>query len=157
LGNQRNPRLAVYDLLYLENLEHRGLYIGISRYLIQSFPDNTWPHGGSFGNSASQAEKRYGPPPAKKDQRPSYVPPKPYMKTIEHNPSPDFAASDTSALQAGQKVEHQKFGFGEVIGVEGSAHNPVATVRFQYNGDKKIMLNYAKLRIIDDQSGSSTS
>jgi DNA helicase-2/ATP-dependent DNA helicase PcrA len=70
------------------------------------------------------------------------------MKTIEHNPSPDFVASDTSALQVGQKVEHQKFGFGEVVGMEGSAHNPIATVKFQYNGEKKIMLNYAKLRIV---------
>jgi len=106
-------------------------------------------HGGGFGNSADQAEKRYGPPPAKKDSRPSYVPPKPYMKTIEHNPSPDFVASDTSGLQIGQKVEHQKFGFGEVVGMEGSAHNPIATVRFQYNGEKKIMLNFAKLRIVE--------
>jgi len=106
-------------------------------------------HGGGFGNSAAQAEKKYGPPPAKKDNRPAYIPPKPYMKTIEHNPSPDFIASDTSALQVGQKVEHQKFGFGEVMSMEGSAHNPIATVRFQYNGEKKIMLNYAKLRIVE--------
>jgi DNA helicase-2/ATP-dependent DNA helicase PcrA len=106
-------------------------------------------HGGGFGNSADQAEKRYGPPPAKKDARPSYIPPKPYMKTIEHNPSPDFVASDTSGLQVGQKVEHQKFGFGEVVGMEGSAHNPIATVKFQYNGEKKIMLNFAKLRIVE--------
>jgi DNA helicase-2/ATP-dependent DNA helicase PcrA len=105
-------------------------------------------HGG-YGNSASQAEKKYGPPPAKKDQRPSYVPPKPYMKTIEHNPSPDFVASDTSGLQVGQKVEHQKFGFGEVTSVEGNANNPIATVKFQYNGEKKIMLNFAKLRIVE--------
>jgi len=105
-------------------------------------------HGGGYG-SAAQAEKKYGPPPAaKKDAKPSYVPPKPYMKTIEHNPSPDFMASDTSALQVGQKVEHQKFGFGEIVGMEGSEHNPIATVKFQYNGEKKIMLNYAKLRII---------
>ena len=105
-------------------------------------------HGGGFG-SAAQAERKYGPPPAaKKDTKPSYVPPKPYMKTIEHNPSPDFVASDTSALQVGQKVEHQKFGFGEIVGMEGSEHNPIATVKFQYNGEKKIMLNYAKLRII---------
>lgn len=103
---------------------------------------------GGFGNAAAQAEKKYGPPPNKKDTRPAYIPPKPYMKTIEHNPSPDFIASDTSALQVGQKVEHQKFGFGEVVSMEGSAHNPVATVRFQYNGEKKIMLNYAKLRIV---------
>ena len=106
-------------------------------------------HGNGFGNSAANAEKKYGPPPAKKETKPSYVPPKPYMKTIEHNPTPDFAASDTSALQPGQKVEHQKFGFGEVMSIEGSAHSPIATVRFQYNGEKKIMLNFAKLRIVE--------
>ena len=71
------------------------------------------------------------------------------MKTIEHNPSPDFVPSDTTSLQVGQKVEHQKFGFGEVVSMEGSAHNPIATVKFQYNGEKKIMLNYAKLRIVE--------
>lgn len=99
-------------------------------------------------STASQAEKRYGPPPAKKETKPTYVPPKPFVKTVEHNPSPDFVASDTSALQVGQKVEHQKFGFGEVVGMEGSAHNPIATVKFEHNGEKKIMLNYAKLRIV---------
>ena len=103
--------------------------------------------GGSFGSTAA-AERKYGPPPNKKETKPAYAPVKPYMKTIEHNPSPDFVASDTSALQVGQKVEHQKFGFGEVVSVEGSAHNPIATVKFQYNGEKKIMLNYAKLRIV---------
>lgn len=106
-------------------------------------------HGSSFGNTASQAEKKYGPPPTKKETKPTYVPPKPFVKTIEHNPGPDFVASDTSALQVGQKVEHQKFGFGEVVGMEGSAHNPIATVKFEHNGEKKIMLNYAKLRIVE--------
>ena len=66
-----------------------------------------------------------------------------------HVPSKDFIASDTSNLQAGQKVEHQKFGFGEVMKMEGSAHNPIATVKFDLNGEKKIMLNYAKLRIME--------
>lgn len=70
-------------------------------------------------------------------------------QTKEHTPSPDFAASDTSNLQAGQKVEHQKFGFGEVIKMEGASHNPIATVKFELNGEKKIMLNYARLRIIE--------
>ena len=51
-------------------------------------------------------------------------------------------------LKEGQKVEHQKFGFGEVMKMEGAAHNPIATVKFEHNGEKKIMLNYAKLRII---------
>ena len=114
------------------------------------------PQGSAFErmnggwNSASNAEKRYGPPPGKKSaETPSYMKPQsPYQKVIEHKPSEDFVASDTSGLQVGQKVEHQKFGFGEVIKMEGAAHNPIATVKFEHNGEKKIMLNYAKLRIL---------
>ena len=68
---------------------------------------------------------------------------------MEHVPTEGFAASDTSNLKAGQKVEHQKFGFGEVVKMEGASHNPIATVRFENNGEKKIMLNYAKLRIVE--------
>jgi DNA helicase-2/ATP-dependent DNA helicase PcrA len=97
-------------------------------------------------DSPAQAEKRYGPP--SQAGKPSYVTPKPAAKTVEHIPSPDFAASDTSGLEAGQRVEHQKFGFGEVMKLEGSAHNPIATVKFDTIGEKKIMLNYAKLRIL---------
>src|SRR4028119_1468453 len=93
------------------------------------------------------ADSRYGPPPPQQESRASYIA-KPIIKTVEHVPSEDFAASDTTNLQAGQKVEHQKFGFGEVIKMEGAAHNPIATVKFEHNGEKKIMLNYAKLRII---------
>jgi DNA helicase-2/ATP-dependent DNA helicase PcrA len=102
-------------------------------------------HGGWGNRAASEAEKRYGPPPK---TTPAYITPKPPSKTVEHVPSPDFVPSDTSNLQVGQRVEHQKFGFGEVIKMEGSAHNPIATVKFELNGEKKIMLNYAKLRIV---------
>jgi DNA helicase II / ATP-dependent DNA helicase PcrA len=101
---------------------------------------NNWSN-----NNAAQAEKRYGAP---QKTTPSYIAPKAPPKTIEHTPTADFVASDTSNLQAGQKVEHQKFGFGEVLKMEGAAHNPIATVKFELNGEKKIMLNYAKLRIL---------
>ena len=81
-------------------------------------------------------------------QKPSYlVPNRPQTK--EHIPSADFKASDTSNLRVGQKVEHQRFGFGEVMKMEGAVHNPIATVKFEHNGEKKIMLNYAKLRIVE--------
>ncbi|HNP21045.1 MAG TPA: 3'-5' exonuclease [Panacibacter sp.] len=105
---------------------------------------------GGFG-SAARAERQYGPPPARQDanKKPSYLPAQPAApKVVEHKPSEDFIPSDTSSLQAGQKVEHQKFGFGEVIKMEGASHNPIATVKFEHNGEKKIMLNYAKLRIL---------
>lgn len=103
--------------------------------------------GGNSGNAAA-AERKYGPPPSRKPSaKPEYLPVQP-PKVVTHVPSADFVASDTSQLQAGQKVEHQKFGFGTVSSVEGSAHNPVATILFEKNGEKKIMLNYAKLRIV---------
>ncbi|MBK8090093.1 MAG: ATP-binding domain-containing protein [Chitinophagaceae bacterium] len=100
-------------------------------------------------NDAAQVEKKYGAPPKKQSSTPSYITPPSRPQTVEHKPAADFVASDTSNLQEGQKVEHQKFGFGEVMKMEGSAHNPIATVKFELNGEKKIMLNYAKLRIID--------
>lgn len=110
-----------------------------------------WGNSSAFdrlhGNT-SQDEKRYGPPPGKTEQKSSYIA-KPIIKTVDHVPSADFAASDTSKLKAGQKVEHQKFGYGEVVKMEGAAHNPIATVKFEHNGEKKIMLNYAKLRIVE--------
>ena len=107
-----------------------------------------------FGNLAAAAEKKYGAPPAKKPltakTKPEYLPiVPPSTKVVEHQAGADFIASDTSGLQTGQKVEHQKFGFGIVGKIEGSAHNPIATIQFELNGEKKIMLNYAKLRIVE--------
>ena len=92
----------------------------------------------------------FGSSPKKTEEKPGYLPPKPPVtQPIVHLPSADFKPSDTSELRAGQKVEHQKFGFGEVLKMEGAAHNPIATIKFQLNGEKKIMLNYAKLRIVE--------
>ena len=103
--------------------------------------------GGGF-NTTQRAEKQYGAPPAKKPAETFYSKPA-TNKAVEHRPSENFEASDTSNLQVGNKVEHMKFGFGEVMKMEGAAHNPIATVNFDLNGEKKIMLNYAKLRIVE--------
>jgi len=87
--------------------------------------------------------------PVVESRKPAYVVPAARPQVKEHTPSENFMPSDTTNLQVGNKVEHQKFGFGEVTKMEGSAHNPIATVKFELNGEKKIMLNYAKLRIVE--------
>ena len=102
-----------------------------------------------MGGWGANKDSSYGAPEKKKSSAPSYITPPQRQQTKEHVPSADFKPSDTSNLQAGQKVEHQKFGFGEVMKMEGAAHNPIATVKFEMNGEKKIMLNYAKLRILE--------
>ena len=96
------------------------------------------------GFRSSQQENR-----STAKEKPAYMVTSSVVKIKEHTPTEGFTPSDTSHLQEGQKIEHQKFGFGEVIKMEGAAHNPVATVKFEHNGEKKIMLNYAKLRIVE--------
>lgn len=107
----------------------------------------------ALGDAFQRMQKGYGnqyPQQKKEVSKPAYAtaPVRPQVK--EHVPSVDFVASDTSNLAAGQKVEHQKFGFGQVVKMEGAAHNPIATIYFENNGEKKIMLNYAKLRILEN-------
>ena len=52
-----------------------------------------------------------------------------------------------SEIAVGMKVEHQKFGIGKVLSLEGGISNRMASIDFG-EGAKKIMLNYAKLRIV---------
>jgi DNA helicase-2/ATP-dependent DNA helicase PcrA len=100
-----------------------------------------------FSRARSTDNKTNGA--SEKRDAPSYVgPPKTTTKAIPHTPSANFVASDPSKIEVGQRVEHTKFGFGNVLSLEGAAHNPIATVQFEQNGEKKIMLNYARLRIV---------
>ena len=102
-----------------------------------------------WGQSNTIQQKSFFDQPKKPSERPSYMPPPSVTKPVIHQPSADFKPSDTSDLREGQKVEHQKFGFGVVLKMEGASHNPIATIKFDLNGEKKIMLNYAKLRIVE--------
>ncbi len=106
--------------------------------------------GADYGSGFDRMQNSFGAAPKRKpSDKPSYMPPPPQAKVAAHVPSANFIPSDTSHLQVGAKVEHQKFGFGTVGAMEGSAHNPIATIHFEKNGEKKIMLNYAKLRIVE--------
>ena len=69
--------------------------------------------------------------------------------SYSHTPSADFSASDPADMEVGQKVEHMKFGFGTIRGLDGNPSNRMATIDFEHGvGVKKIMLQYAKLKII---------
>jgi DNA helicase-2/ATP-dependent DNA helicase PcrA len=132
------------------------------KYLDRSFAGGGVKNQTAYGSAYARMNRGFGassdpewvsntgkgnPAAGQAGNKPSYLTSRSPAK--EHTPSADFIASDTSKLQVGQKIEHQKFGFGEVIKMEGAAHNPIATVKFELNGEKKIMLNYAKLRIIE--------
>lgn len=61
----------------------------------------------------------------------------------------DFQADDPAKIQQGMMVEHQRFGVGKVIKMEGLPPNIKATVFFQNHGQKQLLLKFAKLKIKD--------
>jgi len=67
-----------------------------------------------------------------------------------HIPSAGFAPSDTSGLQVGMEVEHERFGFGKVINLEGNKPDIKATIFFKEIGQKQLLLKFAKLRIVNN-------
>ena len=69
------------------------------------------------------------------------------LKPVD-NSDTSFEPSDTSELQAGMQVEHAKFGQGKVVAVEGSGPNKKATVFFPGAGQKKLLLRFAKLKVL---------
>lgn len=133
---------------FLDELPEERLDRTFAGGAMRNFQTNHW---NPFDNSRAPVypgEKRVNRNTEERS-RPTYAPVKQPPKVVEHVPSPDFQPSDTSNLHQGQRVEHQKFGYGEVLKMEGSSHNPVATVKFELNGEKKIMINYARLRIVE--------
>lgn len=51
-------------------------------------------------------------------------------------------------FREGVVIEHQRFGVGEVIRIEGTGENTKATVQFRHAGTKQLLLKFAKFRII---------
>ncbi|MCD8166072.1 MAG: UvrD-helicase domain-containing protein [Bacteroides sp.] len=58
-------------------------------------------------------------------------------------------AKNNSSLQPGQQIEHERFGIGEVVRIEGAGENTKATVRFRNAGEKQLLLRFARFTIIE--------
>ena len=65
-------------------------------------------------------------------------------------PSVSTSTSATSKpmLQEGNTIEHERFGVGTVIKVEGTGENTKATVQFRHAGTKQLLLKFAKYKVI---------
>lgn len=99
----------------------------------------------------------------KADPKPSYTSPKPKptassassssslkpASAASSSSSPKPASSSSSSLREGCKIEHQRFGIGEVLKLEGSGENAKATVAFTHAGTKQLLLKFAKYTIIE--------
>lgn len=75
-----------------------------------------------------------------------------YMETHSSHPasrSTGSAGSSSCGLQEGMKIEHQRFGRGTVLKIEGTGENTKATVEFVHSGTKQLLLKFAKFTVVD--------
>lgn len=83
--------------------------------------------------------------PATTIQQPTFSPPK-NLKKVDLNSTAVSQSADSLNLSTGMKVEHEKFGIGEIELIE----NGKATINFNNSGKKQLLLKFAKLNIINN-------
>ena len=82
------------------------------------------------------------------------VPPRNLKRIVPVSQNPAVSRSvesgkaDTHGVEVGRLIEHERFGRGEVVWLEGSGDNCKATVRFENAGDKQLLLKFARFKII---------
>ncbi len=114
--------------------------------------------GSLFDN---QEESRpYNAPKQKtpSEQRPPWEKPQPAAAPARNlkplgkaasSPSGIPPSNEPGALRTGQFIEHERFGVGEVLKLEGTGENAKATIRFKHAGDKQLLLRFARFKVIN--------
>lgn len=76
-----------------------------------------------------------------------YVKEERFKKIVKTEPSSGnfVTATDASQFSEGDTVQHERFGKGTIISIEGAAPNTTATVQFETEGSKKLLLRFARL------------
>lgn len=120
-------------------------------------------YGGYCGGSRSPEWMQNPRPVAtqfKADPKPRMVSPRqpekpvdpfgPNFKRVYNAVAPRKIASEPSAgdLREGCTIEHQRFGVGRVLKIEGTGENTKATVEFRNAGTKQLLLKFAKFKVI---------
>lgn len=96
-------------------------------------------------------------PNSSSSERTSFLPPKSsstlgnnYRRSNETVPNEPFDSDDPDSLRVGMLVEHQRFGRGKIIDLEGVMPEMKAKVFFANAGEKQLLLKFAKLKIADN-------
>jgi DNA helicase II / ATP-dependent DNA helicase PcrA len=127
---------SMTDAAELEE-ERRLAYVGITRARRRLYLTHAW-HRSLFGASS------YNPPSRFLSEIPTEL-----MHEVDSDgsqaPDPAGSPSPPVAVTTGDTVRHERFGEGVVISVSGYGSQAEATVRFEQEGEKRLLLAYAQL------------
>jgi DNA helicase-2/ATP-dependent DNA helicase PcrA len=70
------------------------------------------------------------------------------FKPVERAVAPRPMANEGGRLTEGCTIEHQRFGIGRVVKIEGTGENQKATVEFKNSGTKQLLLKFARFKVM---------
>ena len=111
------------------------------------FTRSASPSRASFGSNSSEQRAR----PKAQIIAPSVPRNLKKVSAVSGSSSAQSAASNAASVtgvRAGQMIEHERFGLGEVMKVEGTGDNAKATIHFKNAGDKQLLLRFARFKVI---------
>ena len=73
--------------------------------------------------------------------------PQPVPKRV---PDAEFVPTPILQLKAGQRIEHNRFGYGRIVEISGAVTDLKAKIQFDEHGEKILLLKYAKIRAVND-------
>ena len=108
----------------------------------------SWRYGQSSRaeNVRRPVEKR---PEQVPPSRPEPVPVRRAQVVPKRTDDADFVPTPILQLKAGQRIEHNRFGFGKILEISGNATDLKAKISFDDHGEKILILKYAKIRKLD--------
>ena len=128
-----------------------------SQYLDRPLEDDSlgvsgaFGSGGGFGRSGFAQSYARPPKPSSESRRPeparSPISPVPAQSKPAYTPDPDFVPLPMTEFRVGQRIEHNRFGPGEILDITGTVPELKARVRFDTLGEKLLLLKYAKMRL----------
>ena len=124
------------------------------RYILNPLSKEDFISPASSWSGASLRQRPGSPTPWGQSSRVSYErrpAPSPTRPTAAPRPSViegDFSGIPQESLGVGMRIEHNRFGAGQILDLSGSAPDMKARIRFDDYGEKLLLLKYAKLRKI---------
>lgn len=128
-----------------------------SQYLDRPLEDDSFGvsgafgSGGGFGRSGFAQSYARPPKPSSESRRPeparSPISLVPAQSKPAYTPDPDFVPLPMTEFRVGQRIEHNRFGPGEILDITGTVPELKARVRFDTLGEKLLLLKYAKMRL----------
>lgn len=129
---------------FIGEIDPQYLDVQGSRFFQHHISNDTAHDRNRFGNFGNSGE------------RSGFTPPKPtatlganYRKSNSPAGEENFVGDDPNGLQIGMFVEHQRFGRGKIIDLEGVMPEKKAKVFFANAGEKQLLLKFAKLKIVE--------